>query len=137
MPEEGFIIAVLCRAGDLLQSAPDLRGTRRRGFAPRPCDSGVITMEVAGEFLGMDGDKAVRGHFRRHWQCPFPGLRGAHGRGAAGTSPAGSHGKCPPAPWPSPSTWLPSGSHSSSMDCFNHEKSHITLLSLSGIRPYR
>ena len=74
MPEEEFIIAVLCRAGDLLQSAPDLRGTRRRGFAPRPCDSGVITMEVAGEFLGMDGDKAVRGHFRRHWQCPFPGL---------------------------------------------------------------
>ena len=31
-------------------------------------------MEVVGEFLGMDSDKAVWGHFRRHWQCLFPGL---------------------------------------------------------------
>ena len=72
MPEEDFIIAVFCCVDDLLQSAPELLGIRRRGFAPRLCDSEVITMEVVGEFLGMGSDKAVWVHFRRHWQCLFP-----------------------------------------------------------------
>jgi hypothetical protein len=74
MPEEGSIIAVFCCVDDLLQSAPELLGVRRRGFAPRLCGSEAVTMEVVVEFLAMDSDKAVWGHFRRHWQCLFPGL---------------------------------------------------------------
>ena len=74
MSEEDFIIAVFCCVDDLLQSAPELLGVRRRGFAPRLCGSEAVTMEVVGEFLAMDSDKTVWGHFRRHWQCLFPGL---------------------------------------------------------------
>ena len=74
MSEEDFIIAVFCCVDDLLQSAPELLGVRRRGFAPRLCGSEAVTMEVVVEFLAMDSDKAVWGHFRRHWQCLFPGL---------------------------------------------------------------
>jgi hypothetical protein len=66
MSEEDFIIAVFCCVDDLLQSAPELLGVRRRGFAPRLCGSEAVTMEVVGEFLAMDSDKAVWGHFRRH-----------------------------------------------------------------------
>ena len=53
MPEEDFIIAVFCCVDDLLQSAPELLGVRRRGFAPRLCGSEAVTMEVVGEFLVM------------------------------------------------------------------------------------
>ena len=72
MSEEDFIIAVFCCVDDLLQSAPELLGVYRRGFAPRLCGSEAVTMEVVGEFLAMDSDKTVWGHFRRHWQCLFP-----------------------------------------------------------------
>ena len=53
MPEEDFIIAVFCCVDDLLQSAPELLGVRRGGFAPRLCGSEAVMMEVVGEFLAM------------------------------------------------------------------------------------
>ena len=53
MPEEGSIIAVFCCVDDLLQSAPELLGVYRRGFARRLCGSEAFTMEVVGEFLVM------------------------------------------------------------------------------------
>lgn len=50
MPEEGSIIAVFCCVDDLLQSAPELLGVYRRGFAPRLCGSEAVTMEVVGSY---------------------------------------------------------------------------------------
>ncbi len=48
---------------------------RRRGPDPRLHDSEVITMELAGEFLGLDTDKGIWQYFRRHHQREFPALR--------------------------------------------------------------
>lgn len=47
------------------------------GFTPRLSDSEVITMEIVGEVLGHDGDKAIWAYFRRHWAAWFPGARGS------------------------------------------------------------
>lgn len=49
---------------------------RRRGPQPRLHDSEVITMELAGEFLGIDADKAIWQHFRRYHLAEFPALAG-------------------------------------------------------------
>jgi len=35
-------------------------------------DSEVITMEVVGEFLGIDTDKHIWQYFREHWLMFFP-----------------------------------------------------------------
>ena len=40
---------------------------RRRGFAPGLSDSEVITMEIVGEFQGIDTDKGIWSYFRGHW----------------------------------------------------------------------
>jgi len=50
------------------------RRLRQRGPEPRLHDSEVITMELAGEFLGIDTDKGIWGHFRRYHAAEFPKL---------------------------------------------------------------
>ena len=45
---------------------------RQRGPLPELKDSEVITMEIVGEFLGMDCDKAIWEYFKRHWSHFFP-----------------------------------------------------------------
>ncbi|HEY8665384.1 MAG TPA: IS982 family transposase [Tepidisphaeraceae bacterium] len=47
---------------------------RQRGPLPRLHDSEVITMEVVGEFLGIDTDKGIWAYFRRHHFKEFPML---------------------------------------------------------------
>ena len=47
---------------------------RQRGFAPKLTDSEVITMEVVGEFLGLDTDVGIWKYFGRHWPSWFPKL---------------------------------------------------------------
>jgi len=47
---------------------------RQRGFAPALTDSEVITLEIVGEFLGIDTDKGIWEYSRRHWQHLFPKL---------------------------------------------------------------
>lgn len=54
--------------------AMNLPRLRRRGPRPRLHDSEVITMEIAGEFLGIDTDKGIWQHFRRHHRREFPML---------------------------------------------------------------
>jgi hypothetical protein len=77
MPVDEFIISVFCwvekNIASVVGSAVKLR---QRGHQPRLSDAEVITMEVVGEFLGYDGDKAIWSYFRRHWQAWFPGLGG-------------------------------------------------------------
>lgn len=50
---------------------PRLRG---RGPSPTLFDSEVITMELAGEFFGIDTDKGIWRHFRRHHRAEFPAM---------------------------------------------------------------
>jgi len=58
-----------------LQSAVQSAEKRfKRGFAPRLTDSEVITMEVVGEFLGLDTDVGIWTYFGRHGRSWFPQL---------------------------------------------------------------
>ena len=45
---------------------------RLRGFAPSLSDSEIITMEIVGEFKGIDTDKGIWNYFRGHWLNLFP-----------------------------------------------------------------
>ena len=51
---------------------------RQRGPKPTLYDSEVLTMEVVGEFLGMDEDKAIYTYFQRYWSGWFPGIAQVH-----------------------------------------------------------
>ncbi len=70
-----FIIAVFCLIDDRIK---DLGRLRERGPAPTLFDSEVITIEVVGEFLGIDEDKKLFAYFRRHYAHFFPNLRCVH-----------------------------------------------------------
>jgi len=65
-----FMIAVYCLIED------HLAGQRLRARGPQPTlrDSEVLTMEVVGEFLGIDTESNIFTHFRRHYTDWFPGL---------------------------------------------------------------
>jgi hypothetical protein len=66
-----FMIAVYCLIED------EIAGQRLRKRGPQPTlrDSEVLTMEVVGEFLGIDTESNIFTHFRRHYADWFPGLR--------------------------------------------------------------
>ncbi|MBF0440134.1 MAG: hypothetical protein HQL93_13585 [Magnetococcales bacterium] len=74
MPLEDFIIYVYCAIDDLLNELLDSQRLRQRGFTPASSDSEVITMEIVGEFMGLDADKAIWRYFRNHWHHWFPKL---------------------------------------------------------------
>jgi hypothetical protein len=69
-----FVVSVFCLIDDLLKG----ERLRRRGPAPKLSDSEVITMEVVGEFLGLDTDKGIHAYFGRHYPHYFPGVREVH-----------------------------------------------------------
>ncbi len=73
MPVEDFIISTFCLI-DALYKKVVITKLRTRGFAPKLSDPEVITIELVGEFLGLDTDKAIWSYFKRHWQNWFPGL---------------------------------------------------------------
>ncbi len=70
-----FIIAVFCLINDRLK---DLGRLRERGPAPTLCDSEVLTIEVVGEFLGLDEDTELFTYFRRHYVHFFSNLLRVH-----------------------------------------------------------
>lgn len=74
MPQEEFIISVFCFVADNLKACVPEGGLRKRGFAPKLSDEEVITMEIVGEFWGMDKDKAIWRYFKTHWSQWFPKL---------------------------------------------------------------
>ena len=69
-----FIVAVFCLIDDRLKG----RRIRQRGPAPKLSDAEVLTIEIIGEFLGIDTDKAIHLFFRRHYAEWFPALREVH-----------------------------------------------------------
>jgi hypothetical protein len=70
-----FIIGVFDTTEDWLKEQGPVRS---RGPAPKLSDSEVITMEIVGEFLGIDTDKGLYHYFRRHYPHYFPKLREIH-----------------------------------------------------------
>ncbi len=69
-----FIVSVFC----LIDNRIDDRRLRARGPLPRLSDSEVLTIEIVGEFLGLDTDKAIFRYFRCHYGEWFPALRAVH-----------------------------------------------------------
>ena len=69
-----FIVAVFCLVDDRLKG----RRIRQRGPAPKLSDSEVLTIEIVGEFLGLDTDEAIFRYFRRHYAEWFPTLGEVH-----------------------------------------------------------
>jgi hypothetical protein len=61
-----------------MHADPDWCRIRQRGPTPTLADSEVLTMEVVGEFLGLDRDTALFAYFRREHPDWFPGLRHLH-----------------------------------------------------------
>ena len=75
MDLSAFIIAVFCLIDDRLM---DLGRLRTRGPAPMLSDSEVLTIELVGEFLGIDEDTELFGYFRCHYAHFFPNLLRVH-----------------------------------------------------------
>jgi hypothetical protein len=69
-----FIVAVFCLIDDRIEE----RALRARGPLPKLSDAEVLTIEVVGEFLGLDTDEAIFRYFRRHYGEWFPTLRFVH-----------------------------------------------------------
>jgi hypothetical protein len=85
MPLEDFIITVFCLIDDLMKDMTKNFPLRKRGFRPKLSDSEVLTMEVVGEFLGIDTDTGIHSYFKNHWLNFFPkiGDRSVFARQAA------------------------------------------------------
>lgn len=77
MDLDSLIIAVFCLVDDALARAVPGR-LRRRGPRPVLTDVEVLTVELVGEYLGLDRDAELFSYFRRHYQHFFPRLREVH-----------------------------------------------------------
>src|SRR3954466_15008290 len=69
-----FITAVFCLTDDWLEG----KKLRRRGPSPELSDYEVLTMQIVGEYLGIDTEKGLYAYFKRHYQEWFPALLRVH-----------------------------------------------------------
>src|SRR5258707_413631 len=76
MDLDDFMIAISCLVDEAVPRATN--GQRQRGPRPRLADSEVVTMEVVGEYLGLEQDSGLFAFFRRHYAHYFPALRALH-----------------------------------------------------------
>src|SRR5262249_23817910 len=78
VPLSDFLLHDFCLVDDLyrdlVRRPPRSRGPRRTALT----DPEVITVELVGEFLGVDHDRGLFAHFRRYHAAEFPGLRAVH-----------------------------------------------------------
>ncbi len=74
MDLDTLIVTVFCLLDDALAG----QRLRQRGPQPLLSDSEVLTMEVVGEYLSLDQDKAIFTYFRRHFSNFFPALNQIH-----------------------------------------------------------
>ena len=77
MTPQDLLLEVFCLVDDELQ-ALNLGRLRRRGPRPKFADSEVITIELVGEFWGLDKDRELFRHFRRYHAAEFPALARVH-----------------------------------------------------------
>jgi hypothetical protein len=73
MRMEDFLLIIYCLVDDEIKGL-NLGKLRQRGFGPRLSDSEVITLELAGEFLGRDQDTDIFRFFRQYHLKEFPAL---------------------------------------------------------------
>jgi hypothetical protein len=73
-----FIVTTYCLIDDLFEEL--LHGRRLRSRGPKPIldDREVLTMELVGEFLGIDTEKGIFLFFRTHYGEWFPALTRVH-----------------------------------------------------------
>ena len=69
---------MFCLVDDFVRDQCRGRRLRQRGPAPVLADSEVLTVEIVGEFLGLDTDRGLHAYFRRHFGHLFPGLGEVH-----------------------------------------------------------
>ena len=72
--ETELIITLFCQIDDFVKAQFPARRLRQRGPLPRLADSEVMTMEVVGEYLGLNTEKAIYQYFARHWRHFFARL---------------------------------------------------------------
>lgn len=72
-----FIVAVFCLIDEDFENLLEEPTKPLRSCGPKPLldDREVLTMEITGEFLGMDTEKAIHEYFARHYPEWFPALR--------------------------------------------------------------
>src|SRR5215210_702233 len=77
---DSFIVATYCLVDETMDELlPNGQRLRKRGPDPLFLDDReVLTIEVVGEFLGIDTDEGLFGYFRRHYGEWFPGLGKVH-----------------------------------------------------------
>jgi hypothetical protein len=68
-----FIIHVYCLVVQYFQQRFPTP-LRHAGFAPALSDEEALTIELVGDFLGMETDKHIYRYFRKHYQTWFPHL---------------------------------------------------------------
>ena len=73
MSIEEFIIFVYLIIDELYPIVVN-KPLRTRGFPPALTDIEIITMQIVGEFLGMDTDKSIWMYFKNNWLAWFPKL---------------------------------------------------------------
>ena len=81
MDLDEFTITVYCLVDELLDELaadPGWGRVRQRGPTPILADAEVLTMEVVGEYLGVDQDVAIYDYFRREHPDWFPALMRVH-----------------------------------------------------------
>jgi hypothetical protein len=74
MPLDELIITMFCHIDDFVKAHFPARRLRQRGPLPQLRDSEVITMELVGEYLSLNTEKAIYQYFARHWRHFFPRL---------------------------------------------------------------
>ena len=70
-----FIITIYCLVFDAMKEILKDINLRERGRNPIISDAEILTMEIVGEFLGIDQDKRIFFYFRHHYSHFFPGLK--------------------------------------------------------------
>lgn len=78
MDLDSLIIAVFCLLDDSLSQLYPKQRVRERGPLPRLLDAEVLTIEIVGEYLELDRERALLDYFRRHWSHYFPALERVH-----------------------------------------------------------
>jgi hypothetical protein len=75
-----FIVATYCLIDELMQEELTATEGRLRSRGPDPVmdDREVITVEIVGEFLGIDTGRGIHRYFRRHYAEWFPALARLH-----------------------------------------------------------
>jgi hypothetical protein len=81
MTFEDYLLNLFYLIDEELEALKRERGLARlrsRGPEPVLADSEVLTMVLAGEFLGLDTDEGIYEHFRRYHRAEFPALSHVH-----------------------------------------------------------